>query len=145
MARLLAVLRRVRTRLRAVVGFSLVFGVLEAALVAPLGAFLLRLFLSRSGRASAGNFEIAVFLLSVSGALALVVVGAVIVAGVLYVAGLLRIWGPPATVGRRSAGLLRTGNGCCASGAPTRRGRAGGGAVRAGMLLAVKRDGAIAT
>ena len=48
MARLLAVLRRVRTRLRAVVGFSLVFGVLEAALVAPLGAVQLRLFLSRS-------------------------------------------------------------------------------------------------
>ncbi len=141
MARLLAVLRRVRTRLRAVVGFSLVFGVLEAALVAPLGALLLRLFLSRSGKVSAGNFEIAEFLLSVTGALALVVVGAVVVAGAyLHVAGLLRILGdPPATVGETIRGLLRDGQRLLRLGAL----QLGAGVLVAvpcvlGMLFAVK-------
>jgi len=111
MARLTDVAGRVRARLRAVLGFSLVFGVLEAAVVAPLGALLLRLFLSQSGKASAGNFEIAQFLLSVTGALALVAVGAVVVAGLyLHLAGLLRILGdPPATVSETIRGLLRDG------------------------------------
>lgn len=111
MSRLLDVVRRVRQRFGAVLGFSVVFGVLEAALVAPLGAFLLRLFLSGSGKASAGNFEIAQFLLSVTGALALVVVGAVVVAGFfLHIAGLLRILGdPPSTVGGTIRGLLHDG------------------------------------
>ncbi len=130
MARLLAVLRRVRARLRAVLGFSLVFGVVEAALLAPLGALVLRLFLSRSGRASAGNFEIAEFVLSLTGVLALVVVGAVVVAGAyLHVAGLLRILGdPPASVGETIRGLARDGQ---------RLMRLGALQLGAGVLVAV--------
>lgn len=109
--RALAVLRRVRARWRAVVGMSLLFGVLEAAVIVPIAAWVLRAWLLRYGRASVGNFEIATFLLSGPGALAAVTVLAVVVAGAyLHVAGLLRVLAdPPSTVRAAVAGLVRAG------------------------------------
>jgi glycerophosphoryl diester phosphodiesterase len=86
------VLHRGRRRFRTVLAFSLGFKLLQAALVAPIVAGGLRLLLQRWGRASVGNFEIASFLLSPPGLLAIVGIGAVTLAG-LYLewAGLMRL------------------------------------------------------
>jgi len=72
---------------------------------------VLRAWLLRYGRASVGNFEIATFLLSPSGALAALTVLAVVVAGAyLHVAGLLRVLAdPPRSVRSAVAGLVRAG------------------------------------
>lgn len=64
-----------RRRWIAAVAFSLVFGVVSTAFIVPAGAAGLRLFLARWGRASVGNFEVAAFLLSPGGLLALAWLG----------------------------------------------------------------------
>lgn len=109
--RTLAVLRRVGARWRAVLGVSLLFGVLEAAVIVPVAAWLLRMWLLRYGSASVGNFEIATFLLSAPGASAALTVLAVTVAGAyLHVAGLLRVLSdPPSGALGAMAGLVRAG------------------------------------
>lgn len=59
---------------------------------APLLAVVLRLFLMRWGRASVGNFEIVAFLLSPTGIVALLSVGALFIATIYFeVSGLIRI------------------------------------------------------
>lgn len=76
----------------AAVAFSLAVKVLDFVLLAPLGAAVLRAFLERWGRASVGNFEIAAFLLSPPGVLALVAAAGLLAATLyLEVAGLMRL------------------------------------------------------
>ena len=80
------------TRPGAAVAFSLAVKVAEFVLLAPLGAAVLRAFLERWGRASVGNFEIAAFLLSPPGVLALVAAAGLVLATLyLEVAGLMRL------------------------------------------------------
>jgi len=111
-------LQRGRSRFRAAVPFSLAFKLLQIALVTPIVAGSLRLLLQRWGRASVGNFEIAAFLLSPPGLVALVGIGAVLLAGVyLELAGLMRLlmdeqliwWQALLASGRKLPGLLRLG------------------------------------
>ncbi len=85
---------RIRSRWEDVAAFSLAFRLINLVFLAPLSATALRLFLNHWGRASVGNFEVAWFLLSPTGLLALVVVGAVALA-ILYMelAGLMRLLG----------------------------------------------------
>jgi len=86
------VIRRVRVRFRSGVALSLAFRALEIALLAPLFAIVLRVCLSRWGRASVGNFEIAQFLLSPVGLAALLGFVAILV-GTYYLelAGIIRL------------------------------------------------------
>lgn len=86
------ILQRLMLRWRSAVPFAIAFHVLQATLLAPLLAGVLRLFLTRWGRASVGNFEIAAFLLSPTGIAALLAVGALFIATQYFeVSGLLRI------------------------------------------------------
>ena len=72
--------------------FSLAFKVINFAMLAPLASFTLRVFLQRWGRASVGNFEIAQFLLSPTGLVAICCVGGIVIATLyLEVAGLMQI------------------------------------------------------
>jgi glycerophosphoryl diester phosphodiesterase len=88
---------RVRTRWRAVLAVSAVVSLAQALVLAPVGAFLLRVFLSHAGKASIGNFEIARFLLSPIGVASLLVLGTIALGGAyLHVAALLRVLGDPA-------------------------------------------------
>ncbi len=92
---------RVRQRLGDVLFVSVVLGALTFAIQAPLMGAALRLFLARTGRASVGNFEIVGFLLSLWGALALLVIVGLALAGFyLSLSALLEVLGEPA----RSAG-----------------------------------------
>ncbi|WP_197453637.1 glycerophosphodiester phosphodiesterase family protein [Caulifigura coniformis] len=85
-------LHGVRERLRDVFVCSLAFEILNLAVLAPLAAAGFRLLMQRWGRASVGNFEIALFLLSPPGLAALVGIGSLIVAThFLEVAGLMRL------------------------------------------------------
>ena len=89
---LLSAWRRGRGRFGAALRYSLLFKLLAAFLITPLAAGALRLLLSRTGRVSAGNFEIATFLLSPAGIVALVGVGAIqLAATYLELAGLMRL------------------------------------------------------
>ena len=109
MTRLRDVARRVRSRWRPVLAVSAAVSLAEALVVAPLGAWILRAFLAQGGKASVGNFEIARFLLSPMGVLALLLVGSVALAGVyLHVAALLRVLGdPPERATDALRGLVR--------------------------------------
>lgn len=72
--------------------FSLAFKVFNFILLAPLVAFTMRLFLQRWGRVSVGNFEIAQFLLSPIGLVAICCVGGIAIATFyLETAGLMQI------------------------------------------------------
>jgi len=85
-------LQRVRERLRDVFACSLAFEILNLAVLSPLAAAGFRMMMQRWGRASVGNFEIAVFLLSLPGLVALIGIGSLIVAThFLEVAGLMRL------------------------------------------------------
>ena len=110
--------QRGRSRFRAAIPFSLGFKLLQIALVTPIAAGGLRLLLQRWGRASVGNFEIASFLLSPPGLLALVGLGAVLLAGLyLELAGLMRLladgnlvwWQALFASGRKFPGLIQLG------------------------------------
>ncbi len=84
--------RRVSTRIRSLLGFSLAFKAINVLLLAPLTAFVLRSCLTRWGSPSVGNFEIANFLLSSSGVLALLGVGSILLATSYFeLAGLLKL------------------------------------------------------
>ena len=85
-------LDRIRTRWFDLLAFSLAFRVLNLLILTPLTAGLLRIFLTRWGKASVGNFEVASFLLSPTGIAAILLVGSV-TAGILYLemAGLMRL------------------------------------------------------
>lgn len=71
------VLRRVVARIGPLVTFSVVFGLVETALLTPLAAAVVRYALDTWGRASVANFEIVSFLLSPAGLIGLIVLGAV--------------------------------------------------------------------
>jgi glycerophosphoryl diester phosphodiesterase len=72
--------------------FSLAFKVINFILLAPLVSFTMRLFLQRWGRVSVGNFEIAHFLLSPIGLVAICCVGGIAIATLyLEIAGLMQI------------------------------------------------------
>ena len=72
--------------------FSLAFKVVNFILLAPLVSFTMRLFLQRWGRVSVGNFEIAHFLLSPIGLVAICCVGGIAIATLyLEIAGLMQI------------------------------------------------------
>lgn len=72
--------------------FSLAFKVVNFTLLAPLVSFTMRLFLQRWGRVSVGNFEIAHFLLSPFGLVAICCVGGIAIATLyLEIAGLMQI------------------------------------------------------
>jgi glycerophosphoryl diester phosphodiesterase len=94
-----------------VLAVSVAISLVQAVVAGPLAALLLRLFLARTGRASVGNFDIARFLLSPLGVVALLVLSTLAVAGAyLHVAALLRVLGdPPASAGEVLRGLLRDG------------------------------------
>jgi glycerophosphoryl diester phosphodiesterase len=80
-----------------VLAVSAVVSLAQALVLAPVGAFLLRVFLSHAGKASIGNFEIARFLLSPIGVASLLVLGTIALGGAyLHVAALLRVLGDPA-------------------------------------------------
>jgi glycerophosphoryl diester phosphodiesterase len=89
--------RRVLEKPASLVAFSFAFRVVNFLWLAPAVAWVLRVFLGRWGKASVGNFEVASFLLSPTGLLALVVVGGLEVATVyLELAGLMRLMADPA-------------------------------------------------
>jgi glycerophosphoryl diester phosphodiesterase len=73
-------LRHSRARLRAAAACSLAFKALNLALLTPLAAAGVRMMMQRWGRASVGNFEIAAFLLSLPGLVALVGTGSLVFA-----------------------------------------------------------------
>lgn len=86
------ILDRLAQRWRGAAAFAITFRLLQALVFAPLLALVLRLFLLRWGRASVGNFEIAAFLLSPTGIVALLCVGALFIATIYFeVSGLIRI------------------------------------------------------
>jgi glycerophosphoryl diester phosphodiesterase len=74
-ARIAAALRRLQGRWASVLAFTLALGVVQAAVIAPIAAAVLRFFLQRWGRVSVGNFELAAFLLTPGGLAALIVTG----------------------------------------------------------------------
>ncbi len=74
------VLRRMRTRVASLAAFLILAKLAGFAILAPIAAGVLRFFLSRTGRASVGNFEIAQFLLSVPGVIALLLLGSLALA-----------------------------------------------------------------
>jgi glycerophosphoryl diester phosphodiesterase len=83
---------RCRRRLRSAFTLSLAFKALNLLLLAPLATIVLRLCLTRWGRASVGNFELVSFLLSPVGIAALFGVGSVLLASLyLELAGMLRL------------------------------------------------------
>jgi glycerophosphoryl diester phosphodiesterase len=73
-------LRQFRQRIRDVVACSLGFNLLNLFVLAPLVAGMIRLMLQRWGRASVGNFEIASFLLSIPGLMAIIGAGSLFIA-----------------------------------------------------------------
>jgi glycerophosphoryl diester phosphodiesterase len=73
-------LRQFRRSLRDVIACSLGFNLLNLFVFAPLVAGVIRLMLERWGRASVGNFEIATFLLSLPGLIAVVAAGSLFIA-----------------------------------------------------------------
>ncbi|OAI56775.1 hypothetical protein AYO47_08685 [Planctomyces sp. SCGC AG-212-M04] len=73
-------LRHFRQRIRDVVACSLGFNLLNLFVLAPLVAGVIRLMLQRWGRASVGNFEIAAFLLSIPGLIAVIGAGSLFIA-----------------------------------------------------------------
>jgi glycerophosphoryl diester phosphodiesterase len=76
--------------------YAIAFGLVNLALLAPLSAGTLRLFLEQHGRASVGNFEIASFLLSPAGLAAMTLGGALWLATLyLELAGLMRLMADP--------------------------------------------------
>lgn len=86
------ILHRLAHRWRGAAAFAITFRLLQALVFAPLLATVLRLFLLRWGRASVGNFEIATFLLSPTGVVALLSVGALFIVTIYFeVSGLIRI------------------------------------------------------
>ncbi len=87
-------LSRFRSRFGAAVSFTIAFSLLEAAVLAPLSAGGLRMALDRWGSCSVGNFEIATFLLSPIGLVALLVVATLALTGLyLRMAGLMAVLG----------------------------------------------------
>lgn len=86
------IVRRCRQRFKSALAFSLMFRLLNLALLAPLAAAVVHLGLKLWGRASVGNFEIIRFFFSPVG-LAAVVIAASVVVVTLYLelSGLLRI------------------------------------------------------
>ena len=105
------VVERVRDRWKAVLLVSAAVSLAQALVTAPIGALLLRAFLSHSGKASIGNFEIARFLTAPIGILALLVMGTLALAATyLQVAALLRVLGdPPLSAGDAFKSLTRGG------------------------------------
>lgn len=86
------ILQRCRTRFRSAVALSLAVKILSLVLLAPLAAMILRFCLTRWGRASVGNFEIASFFLSPVGLTALIGVGVIYLATLyLELTGLVRL------------------------------------------------------
>jgi glycerophosphoryl diester phosphodiesterase len=108
----------VRGKLVSLALFSLVCKAIHFAILAPVAASILQLFLQRWGRASVGNFEIASFLLSPSGVIGMCIVGGITLA-MLYVeiAGLMQImlkyscagWSHRVSYGQLFLRLLRVG------------------------------------
>jgi len=85
-------LSRALARIRPAQAYSIAFKALNVFLLAPIGALVLRTCLTRWGRASVGNFEIAAFLLSPIGLVALVGVGSILLATLyLELAGLMKL------------------------------------------------------
>lgn len=92
--------------------FSVAFKVINFILLAPLVALTMRLFLQRWGRVSVGNFEIAHFLLSPIGLVAICCVGGIAIATLyLEIAGLMQIMLNPQfrwwNIGSRYANLYQ--------------------------------------
>lgn len=86
--------QRCRTRFGEAAALSLACKVLGAAILAPVTTGFLRLCLLGWGRPAAGNFEIAAFLLSPAGLVALSVMSSLALAGwYIEMAGLLRLLG----------------------------------------------------
>ncbi len=82
--------RRLRRRVTRVIALSLIFELLTFMVLAPITSTLLQLFLRRWGRCSVGNFELAAFLTSPVGLVALLVIATIAVAAVYFeVAGLM--------------------------------------------------------
>src|SRR5262245_17244706 len=111
-ARAWEIVRRVRHRWKAVLLVSACVSLAQALVTAPLAALLLRAFLSHSGKASIGNFEIARFLTAPIGMLALLVMGTLALAATyLQVAALLRVLGdPPMSAGDALKSLTKGGH-----------------------------------
>jgi glycerophosphoryl diester phosphodiesterase len=86
------ILFRCRQRFACALAFVLAMRLLNFVLLAPLAAGVLRLGLSRFGRASVGNFELLTFGLSPEGLVALLAMGTILLASTyLELAGLLRL------------------------------------------------------
>lgn len=89
-------LRRVARASRSLLPFALAFQLLNFVLLAPLATAALRYFLARRHRTSVGNFEIAAFLLSGPGLLAIVAVGLIsLVTFYFEIAGIMRLIANP--------------------------------------------------
>ncbi|WP_254509582.1 glycerophosphodiester phosphodiesterase family protein [Anatilimnocola floriformis] len=85
-------LARVRRRWLQALLFVFAFAILRFTIFTPLAAGALRLCLSRWGRASIGNFEIASFLMNPSGIVALLAVGTLLLTTHYFeLSGLIRI------------------------------------------------------
>lgn len=83
---------RCRSRFRRAIALSLAFKALNVALLAPASAFILHACLTRFGRASVGNFELASFFASPTGLAAILGVGTVLLASTyLEISGMLRL------------------------------------------------------
>src|SRR6188472_3067179 len=84
--------QRIRPRLADATAFSAACKLLGLAILAPIITALLRLCLQRWGRAAAGNFDIAAFLLAPEGMLALALVSSLFLVGCYFeLAGLMRL------------------------------------------------------
>jgi glycerophosphoryl diester phosphodiesterase len=85
-------LGRALARARSLVGFALAFRVVDLLVLGPAVAWALRALLSRWGRASVGNFEIASFVLSSSGLIAVLGVGTLLITIRYFeITGLMRL------------------------------------------------------
>ena len=86
-----------RARALSLIGFVAFAKLAGFVIVAPVAACILRFFLSRTGRASVGNFEIAEFALSVPGIIAMLLLGSLALAVFwLEQAGLMLVLAAPA-------------------------------------------------
>lgn len=100
-------LRRVFQASRSLLPFALAFQLLNFILLAPLATAALHYFLTRWGRASVGNFEIAAFLLTGPGLLALVASSLISLVTLYFeIAGIMRLIANPRLVWWQ--GLLTT-------------------------------------
>lgn len=113
----ITVIRRVRHRFGAAVVFSIVFSLIEIALVAPFVSGMIRLALEQWGSPSVGNFEIASFLMSPLGLAGLIgILSIELAVNFFAVAGLITIlvgmssgWLAPFRLAHRFTRLLELG------------------------------------